>query len=166
MSATQPTPTIPAREAQGPPADGGKSDSRPAAVAYLVAALLLAAYLVLLFLQWFDVGADDKAWARRLQLVNALEALAVAGAGLLLGATAQRQATRREAKRANEERARADANQAAAEGGRAMAKATRAKLRAASDGGRYETRGLGQQPSHPVASELSELADLAEQYEL
>ena len=35
-----------------------------------------------------------------------------------------------------------------------------------SDGGRYETRGLGQQPGHPVASELSELADLAEQYEL
>jgi hypothetical protein len=135
-------------------------------LAYLVAAALLTAYLVLLFLQWSDVGTDDKSWARRLQVVDALQALALAGAGILLGATVQRQATRREAKRADDEQARADRNQAAAEGGRAMAKATRAKLRASIAGGRYETGGVGGQVSQPVTSELSELANLADEYQL
>jgi hypothetical protein len=44
--------------------------------------------------------------------------------------------------------------------------ATRAKLRVATEGGRYETRGLGQQADQSVASELREFSDIAEQYAL
>ena len=155
---------MPAIPQQGSEAEDD-SGKRLSVLAYLVASVLVTAYLVVLFLQWFDVGASDRDWARRLQLLSALEALAAAGAGALLGTTVQRRATRKEARRADGERLRADDNQAAAEGGRAMAKATRAKLQAASDGGRYETRGLGE-AAQPVASELSELAGLADQYGL
>lgn len=108
-------------------------------VAWVGAAVFVGAYIVLLILQFCHVGADDMEWNRRLELLNPLQSLAFAGAGVLLGTAVQQQATR-------SAQDLADQNQEDATKGRALEAAVKAKIAAP-----------GETPS-----EIKELADIAE----
>jgi hypothetical protein len=77
-------------------------------VAWAVGGAFVAAYIVLLILQFPHISATDSEWTRRLELLNPLQSLAFAGAGALLGTAVQQQAT----KKAQES---ADANQEVAD---------------------------------------------------
>jgi len=90
-------------------------------VAWVGATILIGAYLVLLTLQFGHIGVDDGEWNRRLQLLNPLEALAFAAAGVLLGTAVQKQATKDAQDRANE-------SQDVAAKGKALAAAVQAKI--------------------------------------
>lgn len=95
-------------------------------ITLLVAAALLAVYLLAVYSQWAHVGADNVAWARRSELLSGLEALAVAAAGVLLGTAVQRTAT--SAAQSDAERARRRAG--SAELGEREAQVMRAMLEA------------------------------------
>ena len=95
---------------------GGLSDLRwlsPVTLVGTLAALaLIGMYLYFLFDLWSHVGSiqDDTAWARYLEINAALQALAFAAAGALLGTTVQKQVTNAESDRADENADAADAN--------------------------------------------------------
>jgi hypothetical protein len=89
-------------------------------VAWVGATILVAAYVVLLILQFGHLGVDDGEWNRRLQLLNPLEALAFAAAGVLLGTAVQKQATKEAQDLAKE-------NQEIATRGKLLAAAVEAK---------------------------------------
>jgi hypothetical protein len=122
-------------------------------VASIVGALLMLAYLVALGLQFTAIGADDGEWARRIELLGGLEALAFAAAGALLGTTVQQRAT-------ESAESRAQANEEAAKKGMALESAVRAKLEqapqaaAAFDNPEAFEQGM--------RKELEELADVAD----
>ncbi len=70
-------------------------------VAWLGAAVFVFAYLVLLILQFYHLDSTGLEWNRRLELLNPLQSLAFAGAGVLLGTVVQKQATKDAAERAD-----------------------------------------------------------------
>lgn len=92
-------------------------------VAWTGAAFFVGTYLVLLILQFSHLGTPDSEWLRRLELLNPLQSLAFAGAGVLLGTAVQQQATRK----AEEVAAQ---NQEDANVGRAMKAAVAGKMAA------------------------------------
>ena len=92
-------------------------------VAWTGGAIFVGAYITLLVLQFCHVGADDAEWIRRMELLNPLQSLAFAGAGVLLGTAVQQQATR-------SAQQQADANAEDAEKGRALDAAVKAKVAA------------------------------------
>jgi len=125
---------------------------------------LVTTYIIALFIQWFSVGQDELPWARRIQLLGGLEALAFAAAGAILGTTVQRRETRKAEARAVEEKARADANEADAETGRVALSYAKTKAAPATNGGEVERRGLGDQ-ADPAAAAYRELVAFIETYE-
>ena len=99
-----------------PSADPGAGrESRPTWLVNSVAVGLLAAYLILVGVQWFGIDQDDLGWARRSELLTGVEALAFAAAGVLLGTTVQRQVTRKAEDQAAQARNEADAARADAD---------------------------------------------------
>ena len=114
-------------------------DTTAKVVGWIGGAILVATYLVLLILQFDHIGATDADWNRRLELLNPLQALAFAGAGVLLGTAVQQQAT----KKAQE---LADQNQEDANKGRALEAAVKAKA-------------ASPEPTPPDIQELVQVAD-------
>jgi len=114
--------------AQGEQPSGGES-RRLTVFASVVAVALIVAYLVALGVAWAGTGSSDTVWARRLELLGGLEALAFAAAGAILGTSIQRQATKKADERADEYRGQAAANERDAEKGRALQAMARSKLR-------------------------------------
>jgi hypothetical protein len=96
-------------------------------VAWAGGGIFVLAYIVLLILQFGHIGVDDAEWNRRLELLNPLQALAFAGAGVLLGTAVQQQATKKALDLADE-------NKDAAAMGRELAGAVKAAA-----GGKGET---------------------------
>jgi hypothetical protein len=134
----------------------------------IVAAGLLVAYFVFLVFQWNDVGAAEPRWSRRSDLFGGVEALAFAATGAILGATVQRQVTKKaEAQasqaheQANIQKQRADANEAAAEKGRALHNLIAVKAKKGD--GTPQIRGA--LPDAGRRDELQELLELARQYD-
>jgi uncharacterized membrane protein YcjF (UPF0283 family) len=132
-------------------------------VAVVVAVVLIAAYLIALFLQWLRIDLPDLAWARGLDLLGGLEALAFAAAGALFGTTVQRQVTEKAEREASAATKRADENEKAAEAGRAVVKLARIKAgpETAAPGRR---RSIDARRDETSARDIAELAALGERY--
>ena len=115
-------------------------ESTAKVVAWIGAGVLVGAWIVLLILQFDHIDAGDGEWNRRLELLNPLQSLAFAGAGVLLGTAVQQQATKKAQDQAAE-------NEEAAKTGLALETAVKAKA--------------AQSGTTPPA--IQELVDVAEQ---
>jgi hypothetical protein len=116
-------------------------DNTAKVVAWAGGAIFVGAYIVLLILQFGHIDAGDAAWNRRLELLNPLQALAFAGAGVLLGTAVQQQATKKAQDLAEE-------NQEDANKGRALEAVVKAKAAAP-------------EPTPPAIQELLNVAEEA-----
>jgi hypothetical protein len=121
-------------------------------IAYVVAIGLILAYLVAVALAWGVVGEAAETWARRIELLGGLEALAFAAAGAVLGVTVQRPAVR-----AAEERAEASAQDARA--GRAVIAAAEAKANRANE--LLENYREASRVEEGITTEFQQLVDIA-----
>lgn len=109
--------------------DGETKLSNMPLLGSLVAVGLIAAFLVLTTELFGQVeGSTPEEWVRYTDLMSSLEALAFAAAGALLGTVLQRQATEREAGRADENSEAAGANLALATAAFDMLKEVRSGL--------------------------------------
>lgn len=77
-------------------------------VAWAFGALFVGVYIVLLILQFCHIDAAALEWNRRLELLNPLQSLGFAGAGVLLGTAVQQQATKKAEEHAEKSRQVAD----------------------------------------------------------
>lgn len=108
--------------------EGGTEDKKTlSTLGNALAIALIAAYLVLVFIQWTHAGEAELTWVRRSDLLGGIEALAFAAAGAVLGTTVQRKATAKADQRtedakaaAERERQRAAVKELAAERGNAV----------------------------------------------
>jgi len=64
-------------------------------IAWVFGAVFVGVYIVLLILQFCHIDAPALEWNRRLELLNPLQSLGFAGAGVLLGTAVQQQATKK-----------------------------------------------------------------------
>lgn len=142
----------------GEPAPSRSPTRHLSVVATLLGLLLIVVYLVGVWAQWRDTGADDIAWARHQALLTSLEALGFTAAGALFGTTVQSRATRQAERRAqNAEQSAAD-NARDAEKGRALHRVIEAKISGDGDAVRAATR--------PTGDPLAELRALAKQFDV
>jgi hypothetical protein len=128
-------------------------------IAYVLSAVLVLAYLVAIAFAWFNVGEEAEAWARHVELLTGLEALAFAAAGAVLGVTVQRPAVAAAESRAADAEATAKANEEAANTGVALAKAVEAKQNTVDE--RLENLKDANRVAEGMKTELVELADIA-----
>jgi|SRR5215217_5682558 len=126
-------------------------------VAVAVAGILVVAYLVALRYQWIHVDDSDLTWARHTQLMTALEALAFAGAGALLGTTVQRAATTEARKDADAQRDRANLNEAEARSAVVMRSALEAKREAASTPRRFAGADIADETQQALLGQFDEV---------
>jgi hypothetical protein len=128
-------------------------------IAYGVAAVLILAYLVAVTFAWLAVGEAAEAWARRVELLTGLEALAFAAAGAVLGVTVQRPTVTAAENRAEDAEARASANEEAAKTGNALAAVVEAKANRVDE--RADNLREANRVEEGMKTELTELADIA-----
>lgn len=144
----------------GAPGPAGSPTRHLSVIATVVGLLLIVVYLVGVWAQWRDVGANDIAWARHQALLTSLEALGFTAAGALLGTTVQSRVTRQAEKRAQNAEQSASNNARDAEKGRALQRVIEAKT--SSDGDGDVMRGL----DRPAGDLLTELRALAKQFDV
>jgi len=128
-------------------------------IAYVLSAVLILAYLVAIAFAWSNAGEGAEVWARHLELLTGLEALAFAAAGAVLGVTVQRPAVAAAESRAEDAEASAKANEEAAKTGVALAKAVEAKQNTVEE--RLENLKAPDRVAEGMKTELVELADIA-----
>jgi NADH:ubiquinone oxidoreductase subunit 6 (subunit J) len=120
-------------------------------IVYVIAIVLIAAYLIAVAVAWGAVGEAAEGWSRHASLLGGLEALVYSAAVAVLGVTVQRPAVQSAERRAHE-------NEGDPRAGRAAVAALNAKAQRT---GTLQHPGATESVGQAMTSEFQKLIDTA-----